>query len=236
MTDATAGEATSDRRRRRRFGREIGSIALGVLIALAIGEVADAIRWRLRLDRSAAAMRTEMAGNRFNLGERWLLRPCVARRLDEIERLIAARRTGAVLPMIASIGRPPDRVSERAAFDVALSDGVLLHAPIGEARDIALAYSVTVDDFARESEAEPNAWTTLAIIERSPGPIDGDTVLTLRQALGVARASAHAIETTIHRSDRLLAGKRVPIEFGRYVDASGLSASLAASAIRRPLT
>lgn len=222
-------------KRWRQLAREVGSIVLGVLIALSIGEVADAVRWHVRLGRSETAMRIEMAGNRFNLAERWLLRPCVNRRLDEIQSLITAAEAGAPLPVIATIGRLPARVSERAAFDVALSEGVLLHTDVGTARDIALAYDVTVDDFAQQIAAEQSAWTTLTMIERAAGPLDGDTILALRQAIAQARAAAAAIDMSIARSDKLLGGAGVPIEYGQYRTASGLEAALRASSLCRPL-
>jgi hypothetical protein len=46
--------------RARKFLREVTSIVLGVLIALAIGEVAEAVRWRVRVGNSMAAIRQEM--------------------------------------------------------------------------------------------------------------------------------------------------------------------------------
>lgn len=228
---ATAGRS----RRRQRFLREVGGVVLGVLIALGIGEIAEAIRWQVRIDRGKTAMRAEMAGNRFNMAERAAMRPCIARRLDAIASVVEAARRGAPLPAIGGIVGPPDRIGERAAFDVAMAEGILLHSDAGEARDIALIYDVVAGDFATQAAAERSAWTTLKLIEDVPGPIDGDSLLAVRQALIEARAQAAAIDVTIARADLLLANKGVGIEYEALRDAAGLAQSVRASPICQPL-
>src|SRR5829696_3767884 len=110
-----------------KFVREVGSVVLGVLIALGIGEIAEAVRWKIRVDNSIEAVRTEMADNRWNLAERVAFQPCLERRLAAIGAVLAeARRTGA-LPRIEIAGTTAYRMIDTSAFEVAKSEGVPLH-------------------------------------------------------------------------------------------------------------
>src|SRR5829696_1842759 len=110
-----------------KFVREVGSVVLGVLIALGIGEIAEAVRWKIRVDNSIEAVRTEMAGNRWNLADRVAFHPCVERRLAALGAARAgAPRTGA-LPRIGIAGTTAYRMIDTTAFEVAKSDGVPVH-------------------------------------------------------------------------------------------------------------
>lgn len=221
--------------RQAKFAREVGGIVLGVLIALAIGEIADALRWQARVGNSLAAVREELAGNRFNLAERSLAQPCIERRLAAIGAILAAARRTHVLPDVAGIGSPGRRPIESAAFEVAKSEGVPLHMPHDDARDMALAYLLAADTHAAETEQERQAWTTLRLIEHAPGPVDGDLLATMLQAWTEARSRAAAIVPLARQGDALLAAHRLPVEWGSYGDRAGLVRYWRATAFCRPL-
>lgn len=218
--------------RGQKFVREIGSVVLGVLIALAIGEVADAVRWRVRVDNSLVAMRTESAGNRFNVVERRMVAPCVERRLREIGAVLdTARRTGR-LPMVQPFGRPPVRSIETAAYDVAQSEGAPLHMSIGQARDIALAYSLGTATWREVVAREQDHWSLLAIIALRDGPIDGDLLSTLAQA----QADARDARQIAKQANRFYSRLAIPVEYVQYRDLAGLIAFSKRRAICQPLT
>ena len=126
---------------------------LGVLIALGIGEAADAVRWRVRVHQATAAMRTESAGNRFNAVERRLVARCFERRLAQIDAVLRTAWRSGSLPRADAIGRPAARPFETAAWDVAIADGTVIHMNRGDARDVALSYEI-LKVFARSSEDE----------------------------------------------------------------------------------
>lgn len=228
--------ATSGRRERlRKFAREVGGVVLGVLIALGIGELAEAWRWKVRVDRSIEAMRMEAGGNRFNIAERAAAQVCIDRRLGEIASLLDAAGRGQPLPKVGPIGSPPDRVVERAAFDMATGQGVWLHTDADGARDAALIYQLSTLDFPARAADERAAWQGLTLVEQAWGTPDPDTLLALRQSLAAARSAGAAMVPVLQRADRLLAGKRIPVEYGRLGNAAGMRRALLATPLCRPL-
>jgi hypothetical protein len=221
--------------RRQKFLREVGSVVLGVLIALGIGEVADAVRWQVRVRNSVAAMRQESAGNRFNVVERLLQAPCVDRKLRDIARVLHdAQRTGR-LPPIAEVGRPSIRVVETASYDMALSDGTPMHMDRGDARDVALAYQLGARNWADHAAREQDGWATLSLLQQPGGPVDGNVLATLLEVRARMAATAEQVLSLAKEADRFYANETVPVEYGAYRDLHGLADATRRRAICRPL-
>lgn len=193
-----------------KFAREVGSVVLGVLIALGIGEIAEAVRWKIRVDNSMEAVRVEMAGNRWNLAERVAFQPCLERRLAAIGAVLAeARRTGA-LPRIETVGTTAYRMIDTAAFEVALSEGVPLHMDRGEARQVALLYDMSTGLYGELAEKEQESWRTLQLLEGPGGPIGGDLVTVLLQAWINAKGQGKLIGIMALQGDRKMAEFGIP--------------------------
>lgn len=198
--------------RRARFVREVGSVVLGVLIALGIGEIADALRWQVRVRSSLDAMQIEMAGNRFNLVERRTYQDCLERRLSEIDRILKDARRSGSLPDIKNLGRPGMRHSESAAFEVAKSEGVPLHMDRAKARDWASAYE-GYRTYEQLTGEEQQSWRTLRLLEDNPGPISSDLLTALMVAWANASAQANWIRIVSQQQDGRLRDLGVNIEF-----------------------
>ena len=191
-----------------KFVREVGSVVLGVLIALGIGEIAEAVRWKIRVDNSMKAVRIEMAGNRFNLAERVAFQPCLERRLEAIGAILAeARRTG-ILPRIETAGTTAYRMIDTSAFEVAWSEGVPLHMDRGQARQVALLYDMSTGLYGELVEKEQESWRTLQLLEGPGGPIGGDLVTLLLQAWINAKSQGRLIGIMARQGDEKM------VEFG----------------------
>jgi hypothetical protein len=117
LQDEQEPDPADDTRRQSRwkFIREVGSVVLGVLIALALGEVAEAVRWQVRTAKSNAAIDLELSRTSGVLDERVLVQPCLDQRLALLDRIIRAARATGSLPAIGEIGRPPSRPVQSAA-------------------------------------------------------------------------------------------------------------------------
>lgn len=193
-----------------KFVREVGSVVLGVLIALGIGEIAEAVRWKIRVDNSMKAVRVEMAGNRFNLAERVAFQPCLERRLEAIGAILAeARRTG-ILPRIETAGTTAYRMIDTAAFEVAWSEGVPLHMDRDQARQVALLYDMSTGLYGELAEKEQESWRTLQLLEGPGGPIGGDLVTVLLQAWINAKAQGKLLGIMALQGDRKMAEFGIP--------------------------
>lgn len=196
--------------KQRKFVGEVGSVVLGVLIALAIGEIAEAVRWKIRVDNSMKAVRIEMAGNRWNLAERVAFQPCMDRRLEAIGAILAdARRTG-VLPRIETAGTTAYRMIDTSAFEVYQSEGVPLHMDRAEARQVALLYDMSTGLYGELAEKEQESWRTLQLLEGPGGPVGGDLVTLLLQAWINARSQGKLIGVMALQGDRKMAEYGIP--------------------------
>lgn len=161
--------------RSRKFVREVGSIVLGVLIALALGEVADGMRWQQRAKATNRALDEERARVAGVMSERVMVQPCLTRRLRELEVIVRDARRSAVLPYIGEIGRPPIRPVETAAWDEALGSGVLLHFERERRIEVSSSYPQAAL-FPQGVSEEQSLWATLHILEAAPGPVSSDLI------------------------------------------------------------
>ena len=159
--------------RHRKFGRDVGSVVLGVLIALGIGEIAEAIRWEVRAKTAETAIRTELSRDAGVFEERALIEKCLERRLGELNAIVAAARRSGQLPQIGEIGRPPLRPIEYAAWDSTSGSETLLHIDSERRKFLGLIYS-QMGGYAERVFAEQEMWAALKVLENSPGAISDD--------------------------------------------------------------
>jgi hypothetical protein len=218
-----------------KFAREVGSVVLGVLIALGIGEVAEAARWKVRISSSMAAMRAELGGNRYNLVERRAYQDCVEKRLTDIGQVLqAARRTG-ILPDVREVGRPGLRLNESAAFEVAKSEGILLHMRRKQARDLSGAYG-GIEAYRAMADEEQSSWRPLQLLQGAPGPISDDLLTDLLQAWASASDHSFLMGLIVQQQDDLLGRLGFAVEYNaEEPDRSALTKGARGRAICQPM-
>jgi hypothetical protein len=169
-----------------KFARDVGSVVLGVLIALGIGEIAEAIRWQKREAAALRMINAELAYNAGALQERVLIQPCLNRRLDELLAVLREAELKGRLPDIGTVGRPPLRPLSRAAWDVAINSGVTLHMDAREVTDIAF-YVEATSGYVSVAETEQEAWAALATIEGQARPASEDLLAEMMKTLAVLK-------------------------------------------------
>jgi hypothetical protein len=206
--------------------REVGGIVLGVLIALAIGEAAEEVRWRFKVAASERAMRAELGTIRRALNERQAAAPCIDARLAEIGAVLAVARGGGRVPALGEVGAPPFRLIETTAFQVARDEGISLHMPRERWRLYAAVYSLLDGFYAQFAGDERTQWELLQLVRDTPGALDGDLLATLLAAWASARGY-HRRQTLIGgQIDRTIAALGVPIDW-RFDTEAGDPRSLA---------
>lgn len=168
--------------RQRKFGRDVGSVVLGVLIALAIGEVADAVRWEVRANTAQRAIRAELGRNAGVFEERNLVQSCLDRRLRELTAIVGTARRSGTLPSLGEIGRPPLRSTEEAAWNVTSGSETLLHIDTRSRTALSLIYS-QLGGYSDRVFEEQEMWSTLTLLENSPGPISDDILAEVGSTL-----------------------------------------------------
>src|SRR5690349_12313641 len=90
----------------REFVHEVIIVVIGVLLALAGAELADSLRWQSEVGGFRSAVDHEI-GRNLAMWQRMMRdRPCVDRRLEDLERVLAASTAGRQLHLDHRIGRP----------------------------------------------------------------------------------------------------------------------------------
>ena len=105
------------------FFIELGTIVLGILIALGLEQSAEAIHERQLAREAEAAIREEMAENASRLQYRLGNQACIGRRLDEISELLAGWANGKDFPAGLQIGQPGDIVLNDQRWQANLNSG-----------------------------------------------------------------------------------------------------------------
>jgi hypothetical protein len=164
--------------RQQKFVREVGSVVLGVLIALGLGEVATGIRWRFDAVNARAAMLTDFERDAGVMHERQLATPCIERRLREIDVLITQARQSGALPVVSAIGRPPTRPLVTAAWDMGLSSGVLPHLSRADANGFAANFDM-IEELGDDMKTQNALWARLSALETAAGPVSQEFLTDL---------------------------------------------------------
>jgi hypothetical protein len=156
-----------------KFAREVGSVVLGVLIALGLGEVATEIRWRFDAAEARSAMMDDFQRDAGVMHERQLVKPCIERRLGDIDALVKQARKTGELPLVSTIGRPPTRPVVTAAWETGVSSGVLPHLSRSEANGFSTHFDM-VEEMAEDMKVQSALWAKLAALENASGPVSED--------------------------------------------------------------
>lgn len=156
-----------------KFLREAGSVVLGVLIALLIGEAAEWVNMRLWARQTTNALNGELARNAGVFDERQLLQPCIERRIATLSRLIREARKSGTLPDIGSIGSTPFRTVESAAWGLASGTDVMLYLPDDFRTSLAMTYPM-IEEYDEGVAQEQDLWASLRVIQAAPGRVPDD--------------------------------------------------------------
>lgn len=170
----------------RAFGGEVGVIVLGVLVALGIGEIAEAIRWHNRVQAARASFNAEFAVNATYFHERVNSQPCLERRLDELGDLIGTAQETGRLPRVGSIGLPNLRPLSTAAWDTTVGNGVTLRMKPEEAAELAALVKMMAS-YSEWSALEQEDWAALSALEGAPRAISEDLISDMARTLAVVR-------------------------------------------------
>ena len=127
---------------------ELAIVTLGVLIALAAQQWAEARSWDAKLRQSRAAIRDELAKH-YNWSVEWrIILPCVVAQTDRLRDRV--ERSGAVLepaPLFSEAAVPrytirlPSKEYSDAAWQAAITDGTAARMPPELRRELADHYT-----------------------------------------------------------------------------------------------
>jgi hypothetical protein len=151
--------------------KEIGTIVIGVLIAIAFEQVVEWLNWRHKLADADAAVRFELHDDDLPQAyARIVLRGCLDKQLANLTAALAADQSREAFTRLVQGYKPPFRTWDMNAWHAMVSSDVLIRLASEESLHRSQAYNVMPalgDTNARES----NDATDLGALDPKPGAL-----------------------------------------------------------------
>ncbi len=198
----------------REFLKELGTIILGIVIALSLEAAVEALRERGQAAEARRNIRQELAENLGKMQLRAEALPCEIRRLDEAQDLLDRAGRGERLPQPVWIGGPDVWQLSTSLADVAAQSGRTALLSTEEQAGYARLYS-NMRVFGEVSAREQQAWATLRVLEREP-KLDPALRAAAVLALQDARFDRFRIQLAIAQAQRQAAASGVKPAAGAF--------------------
>lgn len=144
----------------RPFWGEVGIIVLGVLIALSAQQIVESINWNREVAGFRDSVRDELNNNLGTYPFRAKQKPCIAARLDELQRWLDGWRAGRPQRLAGPIGIPISHVIRTSVWDSRDPD-TIAHMPRAEKLEYGFLYSEFANNEIHRLD-ERDAWMELA--------------------------------------------------------------------------
>lgn len=144
------------------FLKEVGTIVLGVVIALAAGEMVDDYNWRQEVGIVKDSLDDELSDALFAAEERVKIADCQRRTLDRLDQL-ADQSRGTLVIRSTPVAR--NRVWGSAAWDAAVASGAVAHMSHDERNAYARLFSF-IRLFRDLNLRQQELWATIGAYRR----------------------------------------------------------------------
>lgn len=165
---------------------EFGIVSLGVLLALGAEQTIKEVQDARELATVREALRNEARLNLSAVELRVRLRPCVERRLNELQAVFQRHHERRPLGLRAPVNKPPYWTESTGTWQIALAGDDLTDMPLTE----TLAYSEAFDAyraFTQLRDEEDGHWRSLSLLDDA-SLLDAADWSSLRRAYAEARA------------------------------------------------
>jgi hypothetical protein len=180
------------------FVKEIGTIVIGVLIALSAEAVAEKVHEGRLSDEARAAVRSEINLDLSNMKRRAELEPCITRRLADLSDFVARAEAGEAVAPPLTIGAPGHPIAFTERWDAATAGGRTSLLSLEEQQSYARAYA-QIKGYQASKPAEREVWGDLVALEgvRRPSP---ELLAQARLAIGRARLLDMNVQRTFYET------------------------------------
>jgi len=194
----------------REFLTELGTIVLGICIAISLEQLVETWRWHSEVENARKALQAEIRANEVSFFVRRLsYEGCLNRQMREAEAILADleahRQPGRFTTFHNSNGGPTsdgEWQSQRAAQ-------TLTHFPQDELAMMSRYYA-WVTDFRNWVAQEGDAWSELAVLRKPPAGLGPSDFMRLHADLNLAHRYGALIKLNTIRVLRLSAALGVP--------------------------
>jgi hypothetical protein len=182
----------------RAFVGEISVIVLGVLIALALEQVVEAIHEDHIASEAREAVRAEVRENLWWLEYRGQRQPCISKRLAQLDDLLARARQGESIPVVQHLGLLGHAKITRLRWEANSEAGRASLFSGDEQRMLGNMY-FTTEQFWEAQQQEEIAWSKMRFIQglNQLTPVD---VHELSVLLAEARYQNFIVRLSLYRA------------------------------------
>jgi len=166
----------------REFLKEVGTIVLGVCIALAAEQAVEYFHWRSEVSIARKAILTEMTANNLYYARRVGIAPCVDRMLLEAQGIIDSLERKQTPKPFTVFHRGSGMLLSESEWQSERSSQVLTHFPREELA-IMGRYYAQLPQFTAWMNDESVGWSELAILNNPPTGLSADAIARLRNTL-----------------------------------------------------
>jgi hypothetical protein len=148
----------------REFAGEVGIIVLGVLIALAFGQLAQSLHDRWSAEDAREAIRAEVRENLWWLEIRGNYEPCIDRMITELGSVLDRARSGEPTPLITNVDFPVHAKMTSLRWNANAQAGRASLFSEQELRILGNMY-FTTDEYRDSQEQEEAVWAKIGFVE-----------------------------------------------------------------------
>ena len=170
----------------REFFGEVGIIVLGVLIALAAGQVVEIVHDRQLAEDARTNVRAEAAQNVAFVRDRLSTQTCIDRRIAELQDLLSKSGEGPLVVQPTWVSRPPIWPIFFGRWQAATASGRNSLFSPDEQGNFSMLYRVFAQ-YDTDQAREQVVWAQLRSLEWWRGPLGPQARLEFAQALQQAR-------------------------------------------------
>lgn len=174
------------REARTKFQREVGSVVLGVVIALALGAVATQIGWWIEVKFAKRALEVELGEALGQAKERERVEACYKARLDALAGVVDKAAAEGRLPPLGQIGTPVTRTWSHGVWDSTMDAETAAHFDRATLDNLSGTYEF-IDLISQYSQREIDVWARLHVMVGPGRTLGEEEAAELRGAISEAR-------------------------------------------------
>lgn len=183
----------------RDFLKELGTIVLGIIIAISLERLVESWRWAAEVKDAREAIAAEISANNSNiLAFRAAIAPCVDRQISQADVILTALEAGAKSEKTTLFSAVPSSLIRDSEWQSERASQVLTHFPRAELALMSLYYA-QMPNFIHWLTLEENAWHELGILQKPLAGMTASDLIRLRVNLDIARLNQYRIVLNARR-------------------------------------
>jgi hypothetical protein len=194
----------------REFLVELGTIVLGICIAISLEALVESWRWHSEVRHAREALQAEITADEANLFARRLAyEPCVARQIREAGTILADLEAGRKPGGFTTFHLGTSGPASDGEWQAQRAAQTLTHFPPEELAMMNRFYK-WVSDFQDWTQREEDHWSELTVLRNPPAGLGPSDFMRLRASLAAVRRADSLAQVNSTRALKMADGLGIP--------------------------